>query len=723
MKRPPIQTADLVPNDFSHIDERTTGISDLILREFRALGCRAVNNDRLITVEMGGRKAMLYDTETSFTSATGKLLLKNKSWTRQVLAEAGLSIPKGRSFPVNQRDMARQYLARMGRGVVKPVDGNMGRAVSVGVTEDTFDAAWDAAARATRRGILIEEAYEGGTEARYLVIGGKCIGVILRLPPSVTGDGVRTIAELIEARNEEKSKIPGRSSKLIEMDDHRHSLLRARGLSMSSVLENGEYLEIDSKASISTGGDSYEVTELARPDLKRIAEKVVTLAPGLDVIGVDILAKDHFDGTAKLDYVIIEANTRPGLSAHLFPDYGHPNETYRSLAEFCVTSMGFDLPTPARPMDIASVSSLPLTEDAPKTGADEITLLFGGDTSLGDSYIARQKNPEIKQRLRDAPEEFFSDLLPLLAGKDHFILNFESVLARSAKDPWGGKKKYLGLDDPERTVATLQAIGVDSVSLANNHTMDFGPSALLETLDRFKEAGIHTFGAGRSVRDSAFPLVLSTEMGNIYIFGGFEYRKRYLDDFKYYTTRNRPGVQGFSRSSESLLMREIRDFRRHDPDSFIIAYPHWGGDQNYTWANEGMMAANTEFLKAGADIVLGHGAHMMQQCWVEDARTTVFSLGNFVFNSSGRFSKAGAAPYSLVARLSLKRADGAWAARLRLYPILSDNLATGYRPRPVSEEDALYVYNTLLARGQRPFQQMFSMGRDGRGFYLERTGG
>ena len=202
--------------------------------------------------------------------------------------------------------------------------------------------------------------------------------------------------------------------------------------------------------------------------------------------------------------------------------------------------------------------------------------------------------------------------------------------------------------------------------------------------------------------------------------GGFEYRRNYLKKFKYYAAKNRPGVQRFRLSSDNQLADQIRNVRELDPSSFIIAYPHWGGARNYAWAGGTMFDVNTSFLKAGADLVLGHGSHMMQQCWVENGQATVFSLGNFVFNSPGRYQKLGVPPYSLVARLKLVKIDNRWSYRLRLYPIVSDNRRTLYQPRPVTEEEMVDVYNVLTAKGQRIFQQEYHLGQDGRGYFLEK---
>jgi poly-gamma-glutamate capsule biosynthesis protein CapA/YwtB (metallophosphatase superfamily)/D-alanine-D-alanine ligase-like ATP-grasp enzyme len=707
-------------NSYTNVERSTP--TEILAFELRQLGCRVETNGSLVRVSLNDQTIYNLDSETSFTSLTAFRLFKNKSRTRWAFEDAGISVPEGRTFSKSKRAEAKSYVARLGRVVIKPADGNMGRGASVDVSVGDFDLAWTEAAQSTRRGVRIEAFIEGAQEARYCVVDGECVGVLLRLPPEIMGDGKSTIKKLIEARNAKKAANPARSNHIIRMDKHRLNLLERRGLGLSSVLKNGQKLILDPKGGLSTGGDAFEITKSARSDFKRIAESVAKIAHGADVIGVDMLARDHTDALSGDTYYVIEANTRPGTRGHQFPDFGEPNNIVRLIADHCVKKMGGLSLAPesalSNPKTTQSSSRLLLANDV----SEKFTLVFGGDTSLGDSYIARMDRPEITQRMKTAPESFFENLMPLISDKDHFTLNFEGVLSSGASDPWNGKKKYLGQENPERTVSVLKTIGVDSVSLANNHTMDFGAEHLLQTMQHLNDASISTFGAGHNRKRSSLPLTLPTDIGNIHILSGFEYRRRYNEDFRYYSSGSRPGTQRFRQSSNNQLADKIKQFRKSDPNSFIIAFPHWGGTQNYTWANEKMFVLNTSFLKAGADLVLGHGSHMMQQCWVEDRDTTIFSLGNFAFNSPGRYKKLKAPPYSMVARLDLQSVEGRWATRLRLYPIVSDNIATNFFPRPVNEQEANDVFGILQRQGQRIFSQEFSLGQDHRGYFVERTG-
>jgi len=114
---------------------------------------------------------------------------------------------------------------------------------------------------------------------------------------------------------------------------------------------------------------------------------------------------------------------------------------------------------------------------------------------------------------------------------------------------------------------------------------------------------------------------------------------------------------------------------------------------------------------------MGHGAHCLQELAFAPTGSIAFSLGNFVFNSPGRFAAKGGFPYSLVSRLTLENGS----AGLRLYPISCDNRVTGFRSRPVTAEQMGEVGSTLRARSSSPqhFDETVEIGYDTHGWYLE----
>lgn len=357
----------------------------------------------------------------------------------------------------------------------------------------------------------------------------------------------------------------------------------------------------------------------------------------------------------------------------------------------------------------------------PGTGRQCIVL--AGDLSLGDAYL-NDRWSDARRRLELEPFSFFEQVEPLISDKSLFIANLETVLAVAPEDRFGGRKKFLGWDQPDRTIGILKRIGIDAVSLANNHAVDFGPDLLIETIRQLNRAGIGVFGAGANEAEAARPLSVALPTGKVNILAGFEYRRNYDLNFGFYATSTRAGVNPLSSPSEPFLANAIRRVRDLEPQSLIIAFPHWGGAKNYGWMTAEMGQMNAEFLAKGADMVIGHGAHRMQEVLSTPSGTTAFSIGNFVFNSPGRYRSHGAPPYSLVARLEVAREEHGLSGCLRLYPILSDNRTTGFRPRPVSSSEARELHAQLRGRAASAgeFDATFALDRDERGWHLASVG-
>ncbi|MBZ0170402.1 Capsule biosynthesis protein CapA [Candidatus Methylomirabilis lanthanidiphila] len=151
-----------------------------------------------------------------------------------------------------------------------------------------------------------------------------------------------------------------------------------------------------------------------------------------------------------------------------------------------------------------------------------------------------------------------------------------------------------------------------------------------------------------------------------------------------------------ARLDAKLLSSLIAELRRRHPGIFIIAFPHWGW--NYDWKSIRQEQEAKNLLAAGVDLVLGHSAHRMQEVERVEGRWVVYSLGNFMFGSPGRYAELHSPPFSLVAMLMFRVVDRQLQPFLKLYPILSDNLQTGYRPRLVNETEFADVVQLLRQR-------------------------
>jgi poly-gamma-glutamate capsule biosynthesis protein CapA/YwtB (metallophosphatase superfamily) len=126
-------------------------------------------------------------------------------------------------------------------------------------------------------------------------------------------------------------------------------------------------------------------------------------------------------------------------------------------------------------------------------------------------------------------------------------------------------------------------------------------------------------------------------------------------------------------------------------------------------------------VDAGADLVIGHGAHQLQEIEQYRDKWILYGLGNFVFHSPGRYASKKTPPYSLVARLDLVETKGKPGKTLRLYPIHCNNLVTGFRPRPATENEFPGILSLLLQRTDGKSASGIRAKKDALGFHLEIT--
>lgn len=332
----------------------------------------------------------------------------------------------------------------------------------------------------------------------------------------------------------------------------------------------------------------------------------------------------------------------------------------------------------------------------PLMGRDtaHLRVLFGGDTNHGESYQDEYgKTSEGNILEKKGYDHGLGQLSRLLQAVDYRILNLETPLTAQHASPLKGKD-YLHYSDPVKSPAAFQRFGPIAYSLANNHTLDQGAAGLADTAAALSAAGAQSFGAGKSLAEAAKPLIQHCRVGDhaftLAVFGAFEYRKNYDEDFHFYARADRPGTAPVD---VPAVQKAITDIKRYAADAFIVYFVHWGN--NYVWKSAEQTETARALRAAGVDLLIGHGAHTMQEIEHDPKGWIFYSLGNFLFNARGRYVAHKAPPYSLPLVVDFSLRDGHLQAGLRVYPILSDNQVTGYQPRFVSDKE-LGEINALL---------------------------
>jgi cyanophycin synthetase len=166
-----------------------------------------------------------------------------------------------------------------------------------------------------------------GDDHRLLVVGGELIAATRRTPGQVIGDGVKTIAQLVEIVNQDPRRGIGHEKVMtrINLDAEADAVLAKQGLTTDSVPASGQAVPLRGTANLSTGGTATDVTDIIHPDNREMAVRAVT-AIGLDVGGVDFLCPDIAESYKTVGGGICEINAAPGFRMHVAPSEGTPRD-------------------------------------------------------------------------------------------------------------------------------------------------------------------------------------------------------------------------------------------------------------------------------------------------------------------------------------------------------------------------------------------------------------
>lgn len=282
----------------------------------------------------GSKQRRIQAAEIDRTSAIAEAIAQDKELTKKLLAAAGVPVPLGRS--VSDAEDAWAAAQEIGLPVVvKPLDGNQGKGVTVNITDKEQLLKAYAVATEFRDDVLVEK-YMLGNDFRLLVVGDKLVAAARRDPPKVVGDGVHTITQLVDQVNADPRRGSGHSTSLtkIRFDEIAHGCLLAQGFKADDIPAKGQRVNLRNNANLSTGGSATDVTDDVHPD---VAARAVAAAHmvGLDICGVDLVCDSILRPIEELGGGIVEVNAAPGLRMHLAPSFGKG----RAVGEAIISSM------------------------------------------------------------------------------------------------------------------------------------------------------------------------------------------------------------------------------------------------------------------------------------------------------------------------------------------------------------------------------------------------
>lgn len=273
--------------------------------------------------EHGGRTVVSRESLTQYTSAVAMSRCEDKRVSRKVVERVGVRVPRGTTAVFGPEDT--EFMGQVGALVVKPVRGEQGRGITIGVTTpEELHAALQLAGGPAEE-ILLEE-YCPGEDLRILVVDGRVVAAAIRRPASIFGTGKHTVAQLVEAQSRRRSAQTGGEAR-IPLDEVTENIIREEGYRLDEVLPEGIRVQVRKTANLHTGGTIHDVTERLHPALASAAVDCAREL-GIPVTGIDFLVPD----VSGSEYVFIEANERPGLANHepqpvaaAFIDYLFPN--------------------------------------------------------------------------------------------------------------------------------------------------------------------------------------------------------------------------------------------------------------------------------------------------------------------------------------------------------------------------------------------------------------
>lgn len=270
------------------------------------------------------------------------------------------------------------------------------------------------------------------------------------------------------------------------------------------------------------------------------------------------------------------------------------------------------------PEPLSGEGEMPVSTAEPADTGFDFTICFAGDINLDENWYTTRFLNEQPGGIYDCISQ---ELVEVMRAADIMCLNNEFTYSTGGA-PLPGKA-YTFRADPAR-VEVLGQLGVDAVTLANNHVYDYGEEALLDTFTVLEEAEVPYFGAGRTLEEAMKPLYLEVEGKTVALVAASRAEKNKMTP---QATDTQPGI--LRCYDTELFLQAIREGKANA--DFCIAFVHWGTEYSYE-LEQVQLDTGRDYLDAGADAVIGAHSHCLQGMEYYDGKPIIYSLGNYWFN-------------------------------------------------------------------------------------------
>ena len=253
---------------------------------------------------------------------------------------------------------------------------------------------------------------------------------------------------------------------------------------------------------------------------------------------------------------------------------------------------------------------------------DEVVLDFTGDISFANDVATTEY---MDHQINGITDCFSEDLLEEMRSADIMMITNEFAYTTRGAALEG--KAYTFRGDPSR-VSLLEELGVDIVSVANNHVFDYGETGLKDTLDTLEDAKMPYVGAGRNLEEAKKPVYFIAAGKKIAICSATQIERTL--NFTQEATDTLPGV--LKCLHPEIFCGVIREAKANS--DYVIVIPHWGTEGNANYGEDQINLARS-FVEAGADVIIGGHTHCLQTVEYMDNVPIFYSLGNYWFSITG----------------------------------------------------------------------------------------
>ncbi|GAB4295964.1 MAG: CapA family protein [Myxococcota bacterium] len=305
--------------------------------------------------------------------------------------------------------------------------------------------------------------------------------------------------------------------------------------------------------------------------------------------------------------------------------------------------------------------------------AKDITLIAVGDVTLGYHFEEHLLKEPPRGALPEAVRKYpWKNVGEVMRDADITLVNLECPFTRAKEKV---SKNFAFKADP-KLVEVLHEGGVDVVTLANNHNMDYKGEGVQETIKTLKEGGIGYFGAGMNIKEARAPAILEVRGKKIGFVGYLHLGNHSIEPEIIWATADSPGMAGHPSNTDmvSAMVKEDIKSLSEKTDIQVVVF-HWGREtKNYPLDYQKRLARDA--IDSGADAVIAHHPHVLQGIEVYRGVPIFYSLGNFIFG--GHWNPGD--KKSLIVRLSFGSDNK--VKKVELFPVLIDEVPEyPFRPR------------------------------------------